>query len=176
MKFTETPLIGAYVINMEPHYDERGHFARVFCKAEFSLHGLANDFVQCNTSFNIHRGTLRGMHFQLEPFGETKLIRCTRGAVYDVIIDLRKNSSTYLKWFAVELDEANGRMLYVPEGFAHGFQTLEDKSEVYYQMSETYRSEYSAGVRWDDAAFTIKWPIDTPIINDRDNNYPNWTL
>lgn len=176
MKFTETPLKGAHVIDIEPHYDERGHFARTFCKTEFSLHGLVNDFVQCNTSFNLRRGTLRGMHFQLEPFGEAKLIRCTRGAVYDVIIDLRENSSTYLKWFAVELNEANGLMLYVPEGFAHGFQTLEDKSEVYYHMSETYRSEYSAGVRWDDAAFTIKWPIDTPIINDRDKNYPNWML
>lgn len=176
MKFLETPLRGAYVIDTEPHHDERGFFARTFCKEEFITHGLVNDFVQCNVSYNIRRGTVRGMHYQVSPFEETKLIRCTRGAIYDAIIDLRPLSNTYLKWYAVELSENNGRMLYVPEGFAHGFQTLEDKTEVFYHMAEFYHPECGTGVRWDDTTFGIEWPFQNPILNEKDRSYSNWKL
>lgn len=157
MKFLETPLKGAYLIEIEPHQDERGFFARTFCKEEFIKHDLKDDFLQCNVSFNHRRGTVRGMHYQVKPFEETKLIRCTRGAIYDVIIDLCQTSDTYLRWYAIELNENNGRMLYVPEGFAHGFQTLEDNTEVFYQMSEFYHPDCATGVRWDDPTFGIRW-------------------
>lgn len=176
MKFLETPLKGAYLIEIEPHQDERGFFARTFCKEEFTKHDLKDDFLQCNVSFNHRRGTVRGMHYQVKPFEETKLIRCTRGAIYDVIIDLRQTSDTYLRWYAIELNENNGRMLYVPEGFAHGFQTLEDNTEVFYQMSEFYHPDCAFGVRWDDSAFGIRWPLTNYIMNDKDRNYPNWNL
>jgi dTDP-4-dehydrorhamnose 3,5-epimerase len=176
MKFSELPLKGAYIVDIEPHQDERGFFARTFCKDEFSKYGLVDDFQQCNVSFNHRRGTLRGMHYQIKPFEEIKLIRCTRGAIYDVIIDLRHLSDTYLGWYAVELNESNSQMLYVPEGFAHGFQTLEDNTEIFYQMSECYHPECSAGVRWDDAAFGIHWPLPNFIINENDRSYPNWPL
>ena len=174
MKFIETPLDGAYIIDIEAIEDERGSFARSWCQKEFAEHGLNSRIVQCNISFNKKRGTLRGMHFQVEPFAEVKLVRCTRGAIYDVIIDVRENSHSLKKWFAVELNESNQRMLYIPKGFAHGFQTLEDNTEVFYQMSEFYYPEYSRGVRWDDPFFSIKWPDGERIISKKDQEYPDF--
>ena len=174
MKFLETPLNGAYIIEVEAIEDERGSFARSWCQREFAEHGLNARIVQCNISFNKKRGTLRGMHFQVEPFAEAKLVRCTRGAIYDVIIDLRENSSSLKKWFAVELNESNERMLYIPEGFAHGFQTLEDNTEVFYQMSEFYYSEYQRGLRWNDPLFSIEWPEGERIISNKDQKYPDF--
>jgi dTDP-4-dehydrorhamnose 3,5-epimerase len=174
VKFIETPLDGAYIIEIEAIEDERGSFARSWCQKEFVEHGLNSRIVQCNISFNKKRGTLRGMHFQVEPFAEAKLVRCTRGAIYDVIINLRENSNSLKKWFAVELNESNQRMLYIPKGFAHGFQTLEDNTEVFYQMSEFYYPEYSRGLRWDDPFFSIKWPDGERIISKKDQEYPDF--
>jgi dTDP-4-dehydrorhamnose 3,5-epimerase len=162
------------VIELDRLEDERGFFARSFCRDEFAAHGLRSSFVQCNISFNARRGTLRGLHFQASPHEEAKLVRCTRGAVFDVIVDLRKASATYRQWIAVELGADNHRMLYVPEGFAHGFQTLEDASEVFYQMSETFRPEASRGVRWNDPAFGIDWPLANPTVSARDADYPDF--
>jgi dTDP-4-dehydrorhamnose 3,5-epimerase len=156
--FTETRLSGAFVIEPERIEDERGFFARTWCKREFREHGLNSDLVQCNVSFNRRAGTIRGMHYQAEPHEEAKLVRCTMGAIYDVIVDLRPESSTFREWVAVELTADNLKMLYVPEGFAHGFQTLVDESEVFYQMSETYVAELARGVRWDDPGIGIEWP------------------
>lgn len=174
MKFIETPLDGAYIIEIEAIEDERGSFARSWCQKEFAQHGLNSRIVQCNISFNKKRGTLRGMHFQVEPFAEAKLVRCTRGAIFDVIIDLRENSHSLKKWFAVELNESNQRMLYIPKGFAHGFQTLEDNTEVFYQMSEFYYPEYQRGVRWNDHFFSIRWPDGERIISKKDQEYPDF--
>ena len=174
MIFAETALPGAFVIDLEKREDERGFFARSWCQQEFKEHGLSPRLVQCSVSFNKRRGTLRGMHYQAKPYEEAKLVRCTRGAVYDVIIDLRADSRTYLRWEAVELNEDNRRMLYVPEGVAHGFQTLEDGTEVFYQMSEAYRPEYARGVRWNDAAFGIRWPAEDRTISARDRGYPDF--
>ncbi len=176
MKFIETPLNGAYIIEIEATEDERGSFARSWCQREFAEKGLNSRIVQCNISFNKKRGTLRGMHFQTEPFAEAKLVRCTRGAMYDVIIDLRENSHSFKKWFAVELNESNLGMLYIPEGFAHGFQTLEDNTEVFYQMSEFYYPEYSRGIRWNDPLFSIQWPEGERIIAKKDQEYPDFVL
>ena len=172
MIFTETPLKGAFLIELERHEDDRGFFARTFCQKEFETHGLSPRIVQCSVSFNRRRGTLRGMHYQTAPYEEVKLIRCTRGSLYDVIIDLRSSSPTRTKYFAADLSADNGRMLYVPEGFAHGFQTLEDNTEVFYQMSQFYAQEYSKGVRWDDPTFSIPWPPAERIILERDRTYP----
>ena len=172
--FTETKVKGAFVIELEKRADRRGFFARTYCEREFSLHGLSSRFVQCSTSFSTRRGTLRGMHFQIAPSEETKLIRCTRGAIYDVIIDLRRDSRTFKQYFAAELSAENGKMLYVPQGFAHGFQTLEDGTEVFYQMSEFYNPESARGVRWNDPAFQIAWPAEVEVISDRDQTYPNF--
>lgn len=174
MKFIATELGGAYLIELERMEDERGFFARTFCRDEFAAHGLRPTFVQCNVSFNARRGTVRGMHFQEKPHEEAKLVRCTRGAIYDVILDLRKGSRTHKRWTAVELTADNGRMLYVPEGFAHGFQTLEDNSEVFYQMSEMYHSESARGVRWNDPAFGIRWPLPSPILSERDARFADF--
>ena len=174
VKFIETPLKGGYIIEIEQIVDERGSFARSWCQREFEEHGLKFRVVQCNISFNRKRGTLRGMHFQSKPFEEAKLIRCTRGAIYDVIIDLREDSHSFRKWFAVELTARNHRMLYMPGGFAHGFQTLEDNTEVFYQMSEYYYHEYSMGVRWNDNLFSIKWPEEERIISKKDQEYPDF--
>jgi len=172
---TPTPLAGAVVVDPELLVDHRGYFARLWCEREFASHGLNPRLVQCSVSYNTAKGTLRGMHYQADPYPEAKFLRCTRGAVYDVIIDLRPGSHTYLRHFAVELSAANRRMLYVPEGFAHGFQTLEDHSEVIYQMSEFYRSDLSRGVRWNDPAFGIEWPdVEHRIIADRDATYPDY--
>lgn len=174
MIFTETVLKGAWIIDPQRIDDERGFFARSFCREEFAAHGLKTAVAQCNISFNKNRGTVRGMHFQLPPKAEAKLVRCTRGAIYDVIIDLRTDSATFCQWTAVELTGDNHRSLYIPEGFAHGFQTLEDDSEVFYQMYEYYAPECATGVRWDDPAFGIAWPLSSPVISARDRSYPTF--
>jgi dTDP-4-dehydrorhamnose 3,5-epimerase len=170
--FTETALKGACIIDSEMKEDERGFFARSFCMKEFESHGLNPRVAQCNISFNRKKGTLRGMHYQIAPHEEAKLVRCMRGSIYDVIIDLRRHSATFKQWLAVELTAINYRMLYIPNGFAHGFQTLEDNTEVFYQMSEFYYPEYARGVRWDDPSFCIKWPLAKPIMSEKDKSYP----
>jgi dTDP-4-dehydrorhamnose 3,5-epimerase len=175
LKFAQTGLPGATVIEPERLSDERGFFARTWCAREFADHGLKRALVQCSISFNRRKGTLRGMHYQIPPHEEAKLVRCTLGAIYDVIVDLRTDSPTYLKHFAVELSQDNRKMLYVPEGCAHGFQTLADDTEVYYQMSEYYSPECSAGHRWNDPAFGIDWPLEVSVISDRDNRYPDFS-
>ena len=173
MKFIETKLKGAYVIEIEPISDNRGFFARSWCQQEFSDRGLNSNLVQCNISFNTKKGTLRGMHYQAKPHEEAKLVRCTRGTIYDVIIDIRDDSSTFKQWFAVELGADNRKMLYIPEGFAHGFLTLEDNTEIFYQMSDFYHLDTSKGIRWDDPAFAIQWHVtDQPIISAKDLSYP----
>lgn len=172
MIFTETRLKGAFIIELQPIMDERGFFSRSFCKNEFESLGLETDVAQCNVSFNNKKGILRGMHFQHHPKAEAKLVRCTRGVIYDVIVDLRPSSQTYCKWETVELSNENHKALYIPEGFAHGFQTLEDNTEVFYQMFEFFAPEYASGVRWDDPAFGIKWPLANPIISEKDRSYP----
>jgi dTDP-4-dehydrorhamnose 3,5-epimerase len=170
--FRATKLEGAFLIEPERKEDERGYFARTFCEREFAGHGLRSRFVQCNTSFNRRKGTLRGMHFQTAPHEEAKLVSCTRGAIYDVIIDLREGSPTYGKHAGETLSAYNGKMFYIPEGFAHGFQTLEDETEVFYQMSQFYHPESARGVRWNDPAFQIEWPPAERIIIARDQEYP----
>ncbi|MCF6147978.1 MAG: dTDP-4-dehydrorhamnose 3,5-epimerase [Candidatus Kuenenia sp.] len=174
MIFTETKLKGAFIIEPERLEDERGFFARTWCKREFKKQGLNPELVQCNISFNKKKGTLRGMHYQEAPHEEAKLVRCTMGAIYDVIIDIRPDSQTYKKWFSVELTVENRKMLYIPEGFAHGFLTLEDNTEVFYQMSEFYAPEHAKGIKWNDPAFNIHWPIEISIISDKDKSYDNW--
>lgn len=174
MLFYETKLKGAFIIDIEPHEDERGFFARSWCKDEFERHGLNARLVQCNISYNKRLGTLRGMHFQVKPFAEAKLVRCTRGAIYDVIIDLRPDSPTFKQWLNVELTEDNHSAIFIPEGIAHGFQTLRDNSEVFYQMSEFFHPECAKGVRWNDIAFGIHWPIASPIISQRDQSYEDF--
>jgi dTDP-4-dehydrorhamnose 3,5-epimerase len=174
--FTETALKGTFIIEPERCEDERGFFARTWCIREFEGHGLNPRVVQCNVSYNKKKGTLRGMHFQAAPHEEAKLVRCTMGAIYDVIIDLRPTSPTYAKHVAVVLSAQNRRMLFIPEGFAHGFQTLEDHAEVFYQMSEMYVPECARGVRWDDPAFGIQWPDDDRIISERDQRYSDFIL
>ena len=174
MIFTETPLKGAFVIEPEPLADARGFFARTWCQREAEQHGLNPRLVQCSVSFNRRRGTLRGLHYQAAPHEEAKLVRCTAGALHDVIVDLRRDSPTFRGHFAAVLSAKNRRMLYVPEGFAHGFQTLEDGTEIFYQMSEFYSPESARGVRWDDPAFGIVWPDADRIINDRDRAYPDF--
>ena len=171
MKFIETKLKGAFIIEPERLEDERGFFARTFCQKEFEKHGLNPRVAQCNVSFNKKKGTLRGMHFQVPPHEEAKLIACIRGAIYDVIIDLRVNSPTHRQWLAVELSDQNKQMIYVPETFAHGFQTLEDNTEVFYQMSDFYHPECARGIRWNDTEIGIKWPITNPFTSMRDSNF-----
>lgn len=171
MIFKETTLKGAYEIELEQLPDERGFFARSFCKKECEEHGLNPHIVQCNISYNKKKGTLRGMHYQIAPHEEVKIVSCIRGAIYDVIIDLRPDSDTYCQWFAVNLTAENYKMLYIPEGFAHGFQTLEDNTVVFYQMSEFYHPECARGVRWDDATFRIRWPKRPTLISERDKKY-----
>jgi dTDP-4-dehydrorhamnose 3,5-epimerase len=173
MIFLEAPLRGAYVIEVEKHEDERGFFARSWCAREFAAKGLDHDLVQCNVSFNKVKGTLRGLHYQPPPHAEVKLVRCTKGSILDVIVDLRKDSSTFLKWFAIELTAANHRMLYIPKLFAHGFQTLEDDTEIFYQMSEYYEPAASKGLRWDDPKLSINWPDAGRTMSQKDQAYPN---
>ncbi len=175
MILTELPLPGAFLVEMEKLTDERGYFARTFCRAEFARAGLTSPVEQCSTSFNRRRGTLRGMHFQVAPHGEAKLVRCTRGALYDVIVDLRPDSPTRTRWVGVELTADNRRALYVPEGFAHGYQTLADETETYYQVSAFYAPSAERGVRWDDPAFAIEWPDPEPaVMSEKDRNWPDY--
>jgi dTDP-4-dehydrorhamnose 3,5-epimerase len=176
MKFEQTAIPGVWLIDIEPHGDERGFFARTWCVEEAVAHGLNPACVQCSVSFNKQRGTLRGMHWQAEPRAEAKWIRCTRGAVWDVALDLRSESSACGKWTAVELRAVNHRTIYIPEGVAHGFQTLEADTELLYQMSEIYVPELARGARWDDPAFGIKWPVSNPILSDRDRTYEDFRL
>ncbi len=174
MIFSETGLPGAFVIELEPLGDERGFFARSFCEREFAARGLEAAVRQCNISFNIRRGTLRGLHFQEAPNEEAKLVRCTAGAIHDVIVDLRPHSPTYLKHFAIRLEARSPRMLFAPAGFAHGFLTLEDNAEVFYQMSQFYAPESARGIRWNDPALGIDWPLQPAVISQRDGSYPDW--
>lgn len=177
MKFTPTPLPGVYLIEPEPIEDERGFFARTFCAQEFAGHGLNPHLAQCSISYNARAGTLRGMHWQAEPHAEAKLIRCTQGAIYDVALDLRPHSPMFKRWFATELSAANHHMLYIPEGCAHGFQTLTDDCEVCYHISAPYVPDAAQGVRWDDPAFGIEWPLTTQrVISARDSGYMDFPL
>lgn len=171
MKFVETELKGAFIIEPERMEDERGFFARTFCQREFEEHGIKFSIAQCNISANKKKGTLRGMHYQAAPYEEAKLVCCTKGAIYDVIIDLRSNSATFKRWMSVELTSENHKMLFIPEGFAHGFQTLEADTEVFYQMGESYHSKYARGVRWNDPAFGIEWRIKNLIISEKDKKH-----
>lgn len=176
MIFTETKLNGAFIIDPERHEDERGFFARSWCQREFAEHGLNPRLAQCNISFNKKKGTLRAMHFQTQPHAEAKLVRCTQGAIYDVIVDLRSNSATFKQWIAVTLTAENRRMLYIPEEFAHGFLTLENDTEVFYQMSEFYAPQAARGFRWDDPLFAISWPEPVSIISQKDQQYEDFDL
>lgn len=171
MKFTETKLKGTFLIELEKREDSRGFFARTFCANEFRDHSLETKIVQTNMSQTLKKGTLRGMHFQKPPYQETKLVRCTRGAIYDVIIDLRPDSPTFKEWFGIELTAENHKMLFVPRGFAHGFVTLTDDCEVIYEVSEFYTSEFEVGIKYNDPAFNIKWPIKITDISEKDGAY-----
>jgi dTDP-4-dehydrorhamnose 3,5-epimerase len=176
MKFVETPIAGVWIVELEPMTDERGYFARTWCEAEFQARGLKSRFVQSSVSFNLRRGTLRGMHYQSSPYEEAKLVRCTRGALYDVALDLRPQSATYGRWYAVELSEDNGRSIYIPEGCAHGFQTLRRHTEVSYQISEIFHPESARAVRWNDPFFQIQWPrVPHRTISARDLAHPDFT-
>jgi dTDP-4-dehydrorhamnose 3,5-epimerase len=175
MKFNETGLQGAIIVEIEKLQDQRGFFARSWCKREFEQYGLDASLVQANVSYNHRKGTLRGMHFQVEPHGETKLVRCTQGAIYDVIIDLRQDSPTYRKWVGVELTADNFRMLFVPKMFAHGFQTLAEESVVTYQVGQFYTPGSERGIRFDDPAFQIQWPLEVGVISDKDKSWPDFT-
>ena len=174
MKFTETKLKGAFVVEIEKLTDDRGFFARSWCRKEFEAHGLTSRVVQANVSFNHSRGTLRGLHYQIAPHQECKLIRCTQGAIYDVIIDLRAESPTYKQWVAVDLTADNYRMLFVPEDFAHGFITLTDNTEITYQVSQFYTPGSEKGIRFDDPTVNIQWPIEVSVISDKDRGWPDF--
>lgn len=174
MKFLETPIQGVYIIEPELLSDQRGFFARIYCQQEFLDHGLNPNFVQDSISFNKKKGTLRGMHYQKKPFEEDKVIRCTKGTIFDVVIDLRPSSSTFKQWSGIELTEDNRKMLYVPKGCAHGFQTLRDSTEVFYQISAVYDPASSSGIRWDDPHFQIQWPLEVNMISERDTMYPDF--
>ena len=172
MKFIETALNGVFIIEPEPAGDERGFFARTWCREEFQRYQLNTTIAQCSLSFNKKKGTLRGMHYQVEPFRETKVIRCTRGAIYDVAVDLRRDSPSFGQWVGMELTAGNHKMVYIPEGLAHGFISLEDNTEVHYQISQVYSVQHACGVRWDDPMFDIKWPPGEKILSERDRNWP----
>lgn len=172
MQFLETRLAGVFVVQLEPRGDERGFFARSWCEREFAALGLNAQLVQCNISFNKVKGTLRGMHYQAAPHEEDKLVRCTRGALFDVAVDLRPDSPTFREWVGVELSGENRDALYIPKGFAHGFQTLEDNTEIFYQMSTFYEPGAGRGVRWDDPLLDITWPLPATVINQRDLAFP----
>ena len=175
MRFTETELPGAYLIDLQRREDDRGFFARAWCEDELAAHGLDTRVSQCNVSFNERRGTLRGLHYQVAPHAEVKIVRCTRGAIFDVIVDLRPESETYRRWLGVELNEENRRMLYVPEGFAHGYLTLADATETFYQVSVPYAPDAERGARWDDPAFGIDWPqTEGLVMSDKDRAWPDF--
>lgn len=172
MVFIETKLKGAYIIELNKIEDERGFFSRAFCKNEMEQYGLNTGIVQANLSHNKHKGTLRGMHLQLDPYREAKMVRCIRGSIYDAIVDLREDSATFKQWIGVELTDRNYRMLYVPEGFAHGFMTLEDDTDVMYQVTQFYSPVAERGYRWDDPAFSIQWPLQPTVVSARDQSHP----
>lgn len=178
MRFVQTEIPDCALVEIEPHEDERGEFARTWCEHEFERAGLPSRLVQCSMSRNYKRGTLRGLHFQLPPSQEGKLVRCTRGAIMDIVVDVRSTSPRYLGHVSVELTADNCRAIFIPPGCAHGFQTLEDETDVFYQMTDVFAPELSAGLRWNDPVLGINWPIDTPIMNNRDRDYPdldrNW--
>jgi len=174
MIFTETKLKGAYIIDIEPRTDDRGFFARAWCQDEFTKHGLNPGVVQINAGFSHKRGTLRGMHYQTDPCAEVKLVRCTLGAIYDVIIDLRIDSPTHKQWVGVELTQENHRMLYAPEGFAHGYMTLVDDAEMFYQTTHEFSREHATGVRYNDPAFGVDWPLPIQVISEQDENWPEY--
>lgn len=174
MIFRETALAGVVEVCLDAKTDERGFFARSWCQHEFEEHGLNPRIAQCNLSFNLHKGTWRGLHYQDQPSPEAKVVRCTRGAIYDVVVDLRPQSSTFRKWIGLELTAANRRSLYIPEGCAHGFLTLTAESEIFYLMSEFYNPELSRGVRWNDPAFAIVLPAPVEVISERDRTYPDF--
>ena len=174
MLIEKTPLAGVLVTSVQKIEDERGFFARTFCEQEFALAGVDIHLLQTNVSGNKHRGTLRGLHFQDAPRPDKKLVTCIRGAIFDVAVDLRPDSATYLQWFGIELTAENRKGLYIPPGCAHGFITLEDDTDVNYLMGETYVAELARGARWNDPAFGINWPIPPVTLNERDANYPNW--
>jgi dTDP-4-dehydrorhamnose 3,5-epimerase len=176
MIFRETKLKGVLIIELERHEDERGFFARSWSRSEFEARGLDSRIAESNISFNKEKGTLRGMHYQAAPYGQAKLVRCTAGAVFDCVIDLRPDSGTFSQWLGVELSARNRLMLHVPDGFAHGFQTLEDATEVFYEMSQAYVPGSSRGVRWNDPVFGIGWPMEVTVINERDRLYPDYVL
>jgi len=175
MIFNKTSLKDAYVLELEKFEDERGFFARAFCKNEFSDHDIKFPVAQANISFTKQKGTLRGMHYQTSPHEEAKLIRCTKGSIYDVIIDVRNDSPTYKKWFGAVLSDDNYKMMYVPEGFAHGFLTLEDDIEVTYMVSEFYAPGAEKGIRWNDPAFNIDWPTEVKVVSEKDKNWPDFS-
>jgi dTDP-4-dehydrorhamnose 3,5-epimerase len=174
MRLAPTEMAGVMVVEMERREDSRGFFARSFCADEFARAGLDARVSQCNVSFNERRGTLRGMHWQAEPHGEAKLVRCTAGEIFDVVVDLRAQSPTYRRWLGFELSARNHRALFIPTGIAHGFQTLADGSEVFYQMSVPYEGQAARGVRWNDPAFAIRWPLASPIVSERDAGYADF--
>ena len=174
MIFTETKLLGAYIIDIEPIKDQRGFFARTWCSRVFENQGLVTQMVQYNISFNYTQGTVRGLHYQVAPHSEVKLFKCIRGTVYHIIVDLRPESSTYKSWIAEKLSDKNRRMLYVPEGFASGYQTLEDNCEVFYQVSEYYKPNSERGIRWNDPSFGITWPTQVTIVSDKDKSFPDF--
>ena len=176
MIFTETKIKGVYIIEPELLTDERGFFARSFCKEEFQKHGLDTDIVQCNISYNKKKGTLRGMHYQVPPFEEAKIVSCTKGSIYDVVVDLRRDSPTYRYWHAEKLSADSYRMLCIPKGCAHGFLTLEDNCIVYYQMGALYHSECARGIRWNDPAIGIEWPVPAGIISKQDQSYVDFKV
>lgn len=173
MRFTELDIKGAYLLDLEPHKDDRGFFARTFCVSEFEQRGLISTVAQCSTSFNAHRGTLRGLHYQVAPHEEAKVVRCTTGAIFDVIVDLRAKSPTYGSWRGTELSATNRRLVYIPPGVAHGFQTTEDNTEVFYQISTEYAAHAARGIRWDDQRLAIEWPLrDQRIMSPKDASFP----
>jgi len=172
MRFTETDMVGVWVIDPDPHEDDRGRFMRAWCTREFAEHGINFLPVQANMGFSVRKGTVRGMHFQVAPAREAKLVRCTRGAIFDVALDLRPESPSYHKWYSVELSAENGRMLYVPEYCAHGYQTLEEHTEIYYMTSEFYSPTSARGVRFDDPFFSIKWPLVATVVSEQDCCWP----
>ena len=174
MLFRETPLVGAYVIELERRVDERGFFARTYCDRELAEHGLPTHWPQCNLSRSARAGTLRGMHYNAAPHSEAKLVRCARGAVFDAIVDMRAGSPTHLRWFGVELSDEAGNALYVPEGFAHGFVTLRDDTDVFYHMGKSYQPGAARGLRWNDPRLGIVWPVTPAVIADRDRDYPDY--
>ncbi len=171
MIFSETHLPGAYVVEIKKIKDERGFFARTWDKDEFSKMELDSEFVQSSISANNKKGTLRGMHYQIEPYEESKIVTCAKGKIFDVIIDLRKNSKTFKKWISIELSSSNHKILYIPKGFAHGFQTLEDNTEVHYDITQAHRPEYARGLRWNDPTFNIKWPSEVTTISNKDQGF-----